>query len=141
MYRNNLHQRSISGMLEDIFQQGISKTSEVITSLGHAPVNISESEASYELSLVAPGLSKEAFKINIDKNVLNISFEQKEEEGAAEVNWLRREFKNRSFKRSFNLNEKIDTAAITAKYADGILVLTLPKKADTEQKAQEIVVG
>jgi HSP20 family protein len=141
MYRNNIHPRSISGILEDIFQQGLNKTSEVITTLGHAPVNIFETDAAYELSLIAPGLSKEAFKISIDKNVLSIAFEQKEEEATPTGKFLRKEFKTRSFKRSFNIDELIDTTSISAKYTDGILALNLPKKANSEQPAKEIIVG
>lgn len=141
MYRNTINPRTITGLLDDIFQQGISRTTEAINTLGHAPVNIFETETGYELSVVAPGLSKEAFRISIDKNVLNIAFEQAEDAEVLAGNWLRKEYKTRSFKRSFNLNEKIDAAGIAAKYADGILVLSLPKKTVAETSAQEIPVS
>jgi HSP20 family protein len=141
MYKSTINPRSISGILEDIFHQGITRTSEVINTLGHAPVNILETENEYDLSLVAPGLNKEAFKINLDKNVLSISFEQPAETTDTTGKWLRKEYKTRSFKRSFNLNDKIDTNGIAAKYTDGILHLTLPKKAESETKSQEIVVA
>lgn len=42
--------------------------------LGAVPVNILETDKSYELHVVAPGLKKEDFKLGIDKNILNISF-------------------------------------------------------------------
>ena len=47
----------------------------------------------------------------------------------------------KSFKRSFNLNEKIDAGKIAAKYADGVLVITLPKKEVSEPSAHEISVN
>lgn len=140
MYKNNIHPGNISTMLDDLFQQGVSRTSEVINKLGHAPVNIFETPNGYQLSLVAPGLSKEAFKINLEDKVLKISFEAVESETETPGTWLRREFKTRSFNRSFNMNEKIDAAGITAKYTDGILLLELPKKAVEAPLAQNIPV-
>ncbi len=141
MYRNTINPRSITGLLDDIFQHGISRTTEAINTLGHAPVNIFETETGYELSLIAPGLSKESFKIGIDNNVLNITFEQSEDTATPTGSWLRKEYKTRSFKRSFNLNEKIDVSGIAAKYTDGILVLNLPKKPVAAATTQEIPVN
>jgi HSP20 family protein len=111
----------------------------------NAPVNIKETEKSYELHLVAPGLKKEDFKISIDRNILNISFEhkteQKEQGQPEEGKWLRSEYRTRSFKRSFTLNEKIDVANIAAKYADGVLVVTLNKKEVSVPATVEIAVN
>lgn len=44
------------------------------------PVNIREAADVYHLDVVAPGLSKEDFKVNLDNNILTVSFDQKEEE-------------------------------------------------------------
>lgn len=146
MYRNIIQPKVINGFFDDLLHNGINKVwneAEALVNNGHAPVNIKETDNAYELSLIAPGLSKEAFKVSIDKNILSIAYTQPEENAAPEndVKWLRKEFRQRSFKRSFTLNEKTDAAGITAKYTDGILVLSLPKKEQTEAKAQEIVVG
>ena len=102
--------------------------------------NIAENASQYELHLVAPGLKKEDFKIDVDKNLLSISFEHKEENKASDEKWLRQEFKIQSFKRSFSLNEKIDVAAIKAVYENGILNVILPKKEKEEAKAVSIAV-
>lgn len=146
MYRNIIQPKVINGFFDELLNNGINKVwneAEALVNNGHAPVNILETDKSYELSLIAPGLSKEDFKVNIDKNILSISYQPADEKTTAEneVKWLRKEFKQRSFKRSFTLNEKTDTAGITAKYTDGILVLTLPKKEQAEEKAQEITVA
>ena len=115
-----------------------------------APVNIQETDTSYEVHVIAAGLKKEDFKISTDRNTLTISAEHKEEPKAEtteqkdaqpQAKWLRKEYKMKSFKRSFTLNEKIDTGKITAKYADGILVVSLPKKENSEPVAQEIAVN
>ena len=130
------------GFLENVLQNGWNNLAEE-ANLSSVPVNIMETDKSYELHVVAAGLKKEDFKLNIDRNILNISFEQKEEnkEQPQEGKWLRKEYRMRSFKRSFTLNDKIDATKISAKYADGILNITLPKKEVSEPTTQEINVN
>lgn len=134
--------RTVNSLMEDIFFNGMNKTGCETPSY-HVPVNIKETEGSYDLHVVAPGLKKEDFKISIDKNILTISFEQKEEnkEAATDGKWLRSEYKMHSFKRNFTLNEKVDTAAISAKYNDGVLLITLPKKEVSAPATHEIAVN
>jgi HSP20 family protein len=134
--------RNIGGFMEDVMQHGLHRFNDEISAVA-APVNIQETDKSYELHLAAPGLKKEDFKLNIDQNTLHISFEQKEEnkEQPQDGKWLRNEYRNRSFKRSFTLNDKIENGKIAAKYTDGILVVTLPKKENSEPVAQEISVN
>jgi len=145
MYRNIIQPKVINGFFDDLLQGGIHKVwneADNLINNGHTPVNIQETDKAYELSVIAPGLSKEVFKINVDKNVLSISYQHPEDKATPEneTKWLRKEFKNRSFKRSFTLNEKTDVAGITAKYTDGILTLTLSKKEQPAVTVQEIVV-
>lgn len=92
-----------------------------------APVNIKETETAYQLDVIAPGLNKEDFSINVEKDVLTISFEQKEEKAETTDKVIRNEYQFRSFKRTFNLGEKIDSANIGAAYNNGVLSITLPK--------------
>ena len=133
--------RAFGGLLEDMLHGGINRFSEEVNVLS-APVNIRETDAAYEMHLIAPGLKKEDFKINIEKNLLHISYEHKEETNEEnDHKWLRNEYRYRSFKRSFSLNEKIDGSNISAKYADGVLVITLAIKENVEAAAKEIAVN
>ncbi len=134
--------RTVNGLMEDIFFNGFDRTNGE-SALFQVPVNIKETEGSYDLHVVAPGLKKEDFKISVDKDILSISFEQKEEnkEGSSEGKWLRSEYRMRSFKRNFTLNEKVDAGKISAKYADGVLLVTLTKKEVTEPATHEIAVN
>lgn len=135
--------RTLGGFFEDVFQNGLNQFNEEVSAF-QVPVNIQETEKSYELHVVAAGLKKEDFKLSIDRNILNISFEHKEEskeEGSDQGKWLRTEYKVRSFKRSFTLNEKINTNGISAKYNDGILNISLPKKELSEPTTHEISVN
>lgn len=134
--------RAISGLFEDIFNGNIGKTfHDDYREYVSAPVNVKETDAAYELQIIAPGLKKEDFKIAIDKNVLNISFDKKDEQKDETSKWVRKEYHFRSFKRSFTMNEKVNQAGITAGYTDGVLNITLPKKETTEATTQEITVA
>jgi HSP20 family protein len=105
---------------------------------GFAPVNVKEYDNAYELELVAPGFSKEDFKINLENDILTVSAEKKAEEKKENVKQVRSEYSFRSFKRSFTINEKIDATTIDAKYVNGVLILNLPKKAEVKASAKEI---
>lgn len=103
-----------------------------------APVNIKETDNGYQLDVVAPGLKKEDFVINVEKDVLSVSFEQKEEKSESTDKMIRNEYQFRSFKRSFNLGETVNAEAITASYVDGVLSITLPKKEAKELTTRKI---
>lgn len=106
-----------------------------------APVNIKETDNAYELHVIAPGLNKEDFKINVEEGVLKISFEHNDEQKEQNGKWLRNEYRHRSFKRSFTLNDSINVEGISARYNDGILNIVLPKKETTEKTAKDITVA
>ena len=100
-------------------------------------VNISETESDYHLSVAAPGMERNDFKVAFENNRLVISGEKKEEKDSS---YLRREFNYRSFSRSFTLAEKqVNAEKIQAKYADGILYITLPKSAEAKTKPVKII--
>ena len=138
----NIWPGTISGLMEDALHTGINRLNEEIHSFS-VPVNIKETEHTYELHIIAAGLNKEDFKINMDQNILHITYEHKVEgtDQPQEGKWLRSEYKKRSFKRSFTLTDKVDSTNISAKYTDGVLVVNLPKKEVTEPTAQEIKVN
>jgi len=104
------------------------------------PVNIYESENGFQVELNAPGRNKEDFKINIEKGLLTVSFEKKEETTNKELKTIRREFGYTNFKRSFSVDENINTEAIEAKYENGVLKLFLPKKEEVKISPKEITV-
>jgi HSP20 family protein len=107
----------------------------------YPPVNIHENKEGYLVDIMVPGLSKEDFKIGIEKNVLSISAEKKTEQKSEDQKQIRREFSFRSFKRSFTLDETVDTEKIQAKYENGILQLQLPKREEAQPKSKSIVVS
>jgi len=104
------------------------------------PVNISETKDAYELELNVPGRNKEDFKITVDKNILTVSFDKKEESKDENKKQIKSEFSLQSFKRSFTLDEKVVSENIAAKYENGLLVLSLPKKEEVKVEAKQISV-
>jgi len=105
---------------------------------GTPAVNIHETNEAYHLELVAPGLSKEDFKINIEKGLLTIGYEKKSETENKDYKTHRKEFNVTSFKRSFNVDDNINVETIQAKYENGVLKLLLPKKEEVKVLPKEI---
>lgn len=106
------------------------------------PVNIRETDKSYEMEVVAPGLRKEDFHVNISNNMLTVSFEHKEEnkEEDKREGYLRQEYRMQSFSRSFTLDDTVDAEKISANYRDGVLHVSLPKKEGANRIAKNIQV-
>lgn len=104
------------------------------------PVNVQEHSDRYELFVFAPGLSKADFLVSLQGDVLTISV-KKQESSEAAGNWTRREYQPGAFERQFVLNEKIDRENISARYEEGVLILTLQKLPGQDVVQQEIVVA
>lgn len=105
-------------------------------------VNIAETETSFEVELAVPGLKKEDFKINIEKDQLSISAEHKAEttEAPETKKYNRKEFNYSSFTRTFTLPESADQNSIQAEYVDGILSISIAKKEEAKIQVREISV-
>ncbi len=85
-----------------------------------------------QLELAAPGLNKKDFKVEVNDDLLTISFEQKTENEVSEENYKRREFGHQSFKRSFTLPESVNSDKIHAQYESGVLKLAIPKSPESQ---------
>lgn len=100
--------------------------------LGHKPaVNVEENDEAYILSVAAPGMKRDQFKVELDNDLLTISGEHKEENQEKDKHFTMREFSFSSFTRSFNLPEgRVDDSKIEAHYEDGVLKIELPKREE-----------
>ena len=101
-------------------------------------VNIAETENEFEVELAVPGLKKDDFKINLEKNVLTISAEKKAEDVNENKKFSKREYSYSSFTRSFTLPQSADQNKIEADYTDGILKLIIAKKEEAKIVTREI---
>lgn len=96
--------------------------------------NIIESTEQFEIQMALPGIDKSKVKIALENEMMQVTFEQEEQQ--SENKYLRREFAQKSFERSFSLPKTIDLNKINADYTNGILSITIPKKENEIQKIQ-----
>ena len=134
-------QKSFGNLFDEFFNELPAFSGREWNNWNFPPVNIHETTGAYHVELSVPGRSKEDFKINVDNGLLTISFEKREEAKNEDYKTVRREFSYRSFKRTFNLDERIDAEKIEAKYENGLLKLLLPKKEETKEAAKQITIS
>ncbi len=134
---------SLTNMLENFFNDDWFFGRDVMPmrSFTVPAVNVKETEDSFELEVAAPGMDKKEFKIEGEDIVLTISSEKemKNEEKDEKGNYVRREFSYQSFKRSFVLPDTVNTEKIEAKYKDGILHVSVPKREEAKKKATRLI--
>jgi HSP20 family protein len=106
-------------------------------------VNIKESNDEFEVELAAPGFVKTDFNIELINDTLTVSSEKKIENEVKEgQEFARKEFSYQSFSRSFTLPNTADNEKIKAKYDNGILRISIPKKEMAKQKpARQIAIA
>lgn len=102
-------------------------------------VNILENSDNYTIELAVPGFSKDDLKVAIDKNQLTISYESKAEKNES-VNYLKRQFGKSNFSRSFELPKNVESDKIEAAHNNGVLSISIPKKAKVEIPVKEVEV-
>jgi len=82
-------------------------------------------------------MKKDDFKVDVENGILTISSEMQEEKKDEDKNYRRREFSCSSFSRTFSLPENVDENNINAKYDNGMLQVTIPKKEVTSSKQKK----
>jgi len=103
-------------------------------------VNIRETADNYEVEVAAPGMEKKDFKVTLDDNLLTISSSKQQQQEKKDDNYTRREFSYQSFQRSFELPKNVvDEDKIIARYENGLLHLTIPKREEAKQKAPRTI--
>jgi HSP20 family protein len=103
-------------------------------------VDVAELDNAYEVKADIPGVKKEDINVRIDGNVVQIDAEVKRESESKDKGGkvLRSERYFGTVSRSFSLADDVDEGKAQAKYADGVLTLTLPKK--TTAAARKVTV-
>ena len=102
----------------------------------HIPsVNITENKDEYSVSLAVPGMKKDDFKIDVNGNMLTISCEKDETKKEKDKKYTRKEYSYSSFSRSFTLPDEVNREKIDARYEDGLLKISLPRKEEAKKTA------
>ena len=125
-------------LLNDVFKRdlwnwGLENNSSTNTTI--PAINVKETNDNFEVELAAPGMNKKDFRIELNGNMLTISSEKENQwQDTENEKYTRREFSYESFQRMFQLpKEVVDEDKIQAKYENGLLHLTIPKKEHAKQ--------
>lgn len=102
-------------------------------------VEVAEDDKGYKVSAEIPGVKKDDINVTVDGDQVTISAEVKQEKEAKEAGRvIHSERYYGKVARSFRLGQEIDQGAIQARYQDGVLELTLPKRAT--ERAKQITI-
>jgi HSP20 family protein len=112
---------------------------------GEIRVDVSENDNGYEVRAEVPGFKKEDIRVSIDGSYVSISAESRREKGGEKEEktgkgerTLVKELYWGSASRSFTLPHEVDDKSATAKYEDGVLKLSLPKKTEASRRTLSI---
>ena len=98
-------------------------------------MDVKESDGDYMVKAEIPGVKKEDIHVNIEGNRVSISAEVKKEKEEKEGEKVIRSERSYGLaSRSFTLADEVDQGKVQAKYNDGLLELTLPKKPGSSRK-------
>ena len=105
-------------------------------------VDVEETPEEFTIKAEMPGFDEKNVKITVDKHVLHITgtVDEKEDEKDGKK-YLIRERRHESFERSFSLPDGLDESAISAKFENGILSVTLPKTPEEKPRQIEVKIN
>jgi HSP20 family protein len=139
--RNSFH--AIPALFDDflgreLFNWGNTNYSSTQTTV--PMVNIKETSDNFEVEVAAPGMDKKDFRIQLDNNLLTISSQKETSEDNEHEGYNRKEFSYQSFQRSFMLTKDVvDQDRIAARYQNGLLHLTIPKREEAKEKGPRLI--
>ena len=136
-----------SNWLTNFFDDNFFDTDLMTRFNGTAPaVNVKETDKEYTMEIASPGLKKEFVRVDLDdEGNLNVALENKMEhkeehkEKDKHARYLRREFSYSNYEQTYVLPDDADRNKITAKVADGVLTIDIPKELKAEEKTLKSV--
>jgi HSP20 family protein len=133
---------TLSNLFDDFLGNGIFNAWDRDISLVNYPrVDIVEEKDTYKITADMPGLDKKDIAVEIKNGVLSLSGEKKEEKTEKDKNrYYHYERRFGSFRREFALPDHVDAEHVEAKYANGVLELTLRKTEAAKPKQIEVKV-
>lgn len=106
----------------------------------NVPVNIIDKSDVFEVHVYALGFDKENIAVSVSDDLLYVNGTRTLAEGE-DPNFVRQEYPIKSFERVIQLNDKVDVAAISARQENGVLIVTLPKKAEAARPEQKVEIA
>ncbi len=103
-------------------------------------VDLTESETALTLTAELPGLGEHDVELSLQNGVLTLSGEKKQESAADQGDLYVAERRYGAFRRSFRLPDSVDPEKVSARFEQGVLTVTLPKRADIVAGAKKIAI-
>lgn len=139
----NIH-REIDRMFRDAFSAGFPQLTESITSergnFLRPFVDIKESRRNYKITVEVPGVEENDVKLEITDHTLTISGEKRSEKEEKEEHYHSIERSYGSFRRVLSLPEDAEEDGIEAKFKNGVLTITVPRRETARQKEETKVI-
>lgn len=98
----------------------------------------SSDEAAYRITMELPGVTEDAIELHVDQGVLTVSGEKKAEREEKGDTWYFSEREYGAFRRSFRLPGDAEADKAEARIVDGVLTVTVPRKAPDAAKGKKI---
>jgi HSP20 family protein len=127
IHRPNNFYNALDSFFDDVWAAPKRKKVEPISAI----YNVTEVKNGYDISIAAPGRKKEDFKINVEDDILEVSYEAPKESETSLI--------LSSFSKTWRLPENADVESIVGKYEQGILTLNVPVP-DIARVSREIVI-
>jgi HSP20 family protein len=134
--------RNLMGMKRDLdrFFGDYDDESPTTASLWRPAVDIFETKDNLVMRAELPGMSRDDVKISVENNVLTLRGERKFSDEIKRENYHRVERAYGSFCRSFTLPAEVDRTGIEARFENGVLEVTMPRREEAKPKQIDIKV-
>ena len=103
-------------------------------------VDITETDTAYEMTAEMPGMDEKDFELMLSEGMLTLKGEKKEEHEEHDKDYRLCERRFGSFQRVFRLPKGVDDAKVSARFAKGVLHVTLPKSKEAQLKQRKVPV-
>lgn len=132
-------QEEINKLFENFFGNGFS--ANITSSYQNAPaIDILEAEKEFKVKAELAGINPDDVEVSVTDSYLTVKAEKTKECEEKDENFLRREISYGSFKRVIALPEDADSDKADATFKNGVLTITIPKKAEAAQKSKKLEV-
>ncbi|AEH50122.1 Hsp20/alpha crystallin family protein [Pseudothermotoga thermarum] len=130
-------QREIDRLFEDFFAPVTRRTFEV----GFVPeIDVYETDKELMIEVEVPGMDKKDIKVKVEDGVLRICGEKKLEREKSDRNYHVVERSYGKFERAIRLPDYVDAEKIKARYENGVLTISIPKKEEKKAKVVDVEV-
>lgn len=124
---------SFSELLDELFDFPTTVTDSMVKTPVH---DVIENNKEFQINLLLAGIKKEDVSVDVDKDMLIIKAERKEEK---DLKYNRKETYFGKYERSFVLPDNVDKENIDASLSDGILKIIVPKLADNVKLSKKTI--